>query len=74
MTRLAELPDDALKALAEKLEVEHELLRGNRLALDLTRGKPAADQLDLSNGLDDALNGNYIASDGTDTRNYGQLR
>jgi DNA-binding transcriptional MocR family regulator len=74
MTRLAELPDDALNALAEKLEVEHELLRGNRLALDLTRGKPAADQLDLSNGLDDALNGNYIASDGTDTRNYGQLR
>lgn len=74
MSRLTELSTEELKSLAASLEREHELYRGNRLSLDLTRGKPAADQLDLSNGLEDALGGNYIASDGTDTRNYGQIR
>lgn len=74
MTRLIDLSDQELRAMAAELERELTLMQGNRLSLDLTRGKPAADQLDLSNGLDDALNGNYIASDGTDTRNYGQIR
>jgi len=44
------------------------------LALDLTRGKPASDQLDLANHLDGALQGDYRSEDGTDTRNYGGLR
>jgi DNA-binding transcriptional MocR family regulator len=74
MTRLAELDNEALNALAETLEQELELMRGNRLSLDLTRGKPDAEQLDLSNGLEQAIGGDYIASDGTDTRNYGGLR
>ena len=45
------------------------------LALNLTRGKPASAQLDLSSallalpGLDD-----YSAADGTDCRNYGGLQ
>ena len=43
------------------------------LALDLTRGKPAADQLDLSNALDGILRGDYRLKDGTDARNYGGL-
>ena len=74
MTRLADLDNETLKALAENLEKELELMRGNRLSLDLTRGKPDAEQLDLSNGLETAIGGDYIASDGTDTRNYGGLR
>ncbi len=74
MTRLADLDKQALTALAEQLTQELELQKGNRLSLDLTRGKPAAEQLDLSNGLEAAIGGNYIASDGTDTRNYGGLR
>ena len=74
MTRLADTDDKALNALAEKLERELELMRGNKLSLDLTRGKPDAEQLDLSNGLETAIGGDYIASDGTDTRNYGGLR
>lgn len=45
-----------------------------KLALDLTRGKPAADQLDLASHLDGALQGDYRSEDGTDTRNYGGLR
>ena len=36
----------------------------------MSRGKPAPEQLDLSNALLDALPG-YSAADGTDARNYG---
>ena len=41
------------------------------LNLDLTRGKPAGDQLDLSTALDGALDGGYRTEDGTDSRGYG---
>jgi DNA-binding transcriptional MocR family regulator len=45
------------------------------LKLDLTRGKPSPEQLDLSNALL-ALPGNksFNAADGTDVRNYGGLQ
>ena len=43
------------------------------LKLDLTRGKPAAEQLDLANELDGILNGFYQLQDGTDVRNYGGI-
>jgi aspartate/methionine/tyrosine aminotransferase len=70
---LADLDRATLAAMESDLTHELDLQRGNRLALDLTRGKPAADQLELSAGLNDALAGNYIAADGTDSRNYGAL-
>ena len=56
------------------LEARYLALKGANLSLDLTRGKPAADQLDLSNALDGILAGDYRAEDGTDVRNYGNLR
>ena len=74
MSTIAEMSLAELTEQKEMLERELALQRGNRLSLDLTRGKPAADQLDLSNALEDVLAGDYIATDGTDTRNYGQLR
>jgi DNA-binding transcriptional MocR family regulator len=43
------------------------------LKLDLTRGKPAAEQLDLSNELDGILGGFFLLQDGTDVRNYGGI-
>ena len=46
----------------------------SNLSLDLTRGKPAPDQLDLSNALDGILDGNYMSATGIDARNYGDLR
>lgn len=49
-------------------------LSGGNLKLDLSRGKPGVEQVSLSNGLDGILQGNYIAEDGTDTRNYGGTR
>ena len=56
------------------LERQFDALKGANLALDLTRGKPAAEQLDLSNELDGLLGNDFRAADGTDVRNYGVLR
>ena len=43
-----------------------------RLDLDMTRGKPSPEQLDLSSPLLTRLDsGNYRSPDGTDCRNYG---
>lgn len=70
---LAQLDNATLAAMQAELSRELELHKANKLALDLTRGKPTADQLDLSAGLNDALAGNYISADGTDARNYGAL-
>jgi len=47
-------------------------LQGKKLALDLTRGKPSAAQLDLSNALlESPGSGDFRDAEGTDTRNYG---
>jgi DNA-binding transcriptional MocR family regulator len=47
-------------------------LQGKKLALDLTRGKPSAAQLDLSNALLELPGrGDFRDAEGTDTRNYG---
>ena len=56
------------------LQRQFESFKGANLALDLTRGKPAPEQLDLANELDGWLQGDYRAADGTDVRNYGVLR
>ena len=58
----------------DDLEGRFDSLKGANLNLDLTRGKPAAEQLDLADELDGCLGGNYVAEDGTDVRNYGMLR
>ena len=42
--------------------------------LDITRGKPCAEQLDLANGMLDSIDGeHYKSADGIDCRNYGGL-
>ncbi len=56
-----------------ELTEEYALIVAKKLNLDLTRGKPSSEQLSLANDLDGILKGNYVASDGTDTRNYGGL-
>jgi DNA-binding transcriptional MocR family regulator len=71
----AELPQQELSELAASLRTVHDELRGRGLKLDLTRGKPSAEQLDLSAPLLDLPgSADYRAADGTDTRNYGGLR
>ncbi len=65
---------EELRALEASCAKRHAEFCKAGLALDLTRGKPAADQLDLASHLDGALQGDYRSEDGTDTRNYGGLR
>ena len=70
---LQETSTAELQARARGLTARLDQLRAAGLKLDLTRGKPAADQLDLSNELDGILHGDYRLADGTDARNYGGL-
>jgi len=69
-----QLNETELAAIEAELSNEYELVAGNRMSLNLSRGKPAADQLALSDPMEDTIAGNYKAADGTDTRNYGELR
>ena len=49
-----------------------EAMCANPVSLDLTRGKPSAEQLDLSRGLLTALGPDDFKDDrGNDCRNYG---
>jgi DNA-binding transcriptional MocR family regulator len=57
----------------DTLQQQYKALQGQNLALDLTRGKPGAEQLALSDALDGILAGNYRSENGTDVRNYGGL-
>jgi DNA-binding transcriptional MocR family regulator len=54
------------------LDEQYNELRALNLKLDLTRGKPSPEQLDLSNGLLSLPGeGDYRDATGTDLRNYG---
>lgn len=69
---LAELSREELEAFATEQRAAYDTLVAKGLKLDLTRGKPSADQLNLSDGLLH-LPKTTTAPDGTDTRNYGGL-
>jgi aspartate/methionine/tyrosine aminotransferase len=62
-----------LAEMAAQLESEYQQLQDRKLQLDLTRGKPSAEQVRLSDALDGILRGNYFDASGTDCRNYGGL-
>ncbi|BBX85033.1 putative aminotransferase [Mycolicibacterium aubagnense] len=65
-----------MQAQLELQQRNYAELQARNLTLDLTRGKPSAEQLDLSNamlGLPGDTPGSYLDSTGTDTRNYGGL-
>lgn len=67
---------DDLRAQHELQQRNYAELQAKNLRLDLTRGKPSADQLDLSNRLLELPGGGpdaYRDAEGTDTRNYGGL-
>ena len=63
-----------LKAELEKVTKEYEALKAQGLSIDMSRGKPGADQLDISDGMLKALDdGNFKCESGLDVRNYGIL-
>lgn len=68
-----ELCRDELLQLHKELEEEYEDAKGKGLKLDMSRGKPAASQLDMEMELMDILNSSsdYKTEGGVDCRNYG---
>src|SRR5471030_1113387 len=75
MNRIADLPDADLGALRRRVRDKYDAFRARGLKLDMTRGKPAADQLDLANDML-TLPGNrdFLSEAGEDARNYGNLQ
>ncbi|CAM3495818.1 aminotransferase class I/II-fold pyridoxal phosphate-dependent enzyme [Nocardioides zeicaulis] len=71
-TPLADLSADDLAALLHEQQAAYEELKAKGLSLDLTRGKPSAQQLDLSDRLLQLPSTTRSAS-GVDVRNYGGL-
>ena len=75
MNRIADLPDADLHALRRRVRSAYAAFRARGLKLDMTRGKPAPDQLDLANDML-AFPGNrdHFTEAGEDARNYGVLQ
>ena len=70
-----DMSKEELLALKESLNKEYAEAKAKGLALDMSRVKPSAKQLDVSLGLLDTINSSsdLKALDGTDCRNYGVL-
>jgi DNA-binding transcriptional MocR family regulator len=71
-TALADLSSDDLATLLEEQRAAYAELKARGLKLDLTRGKPSAQQLDLADDLL-RLPSSTRDSAGVDVRNYGGL-
>ncbi|WP_041324844.1 aminotransferase class I/II-fold pyridoxal phosphate-dependent enzyme [Saccharophagus degradans] len=64
---------EQLQEWKQQLSAEYDNVLARKLNLDLTRGKPSAEQLSLSDAMDGILAGDYITASGIDVRNYGGL-
>ena len=75
MKPFAEMTKEELQTLRKELAVKYREYQGRDLRLDMSRGKPSVDQLDLSMGMMDVLTSDLdlTCEDGTDCRNYGVL-
>jgi DNA-binding transcriptional MocR family regulator len=72
MSDLANRSTQELSELRARALADYEAFRARGLKLDMTRGKPSPEQLDLSTGmLSLPGNGDYITEKGEDARNYG---
>ncbi|MCL1974821.1 MAG: aminotransferase class I/II-fold pyridoxal phosphate-dependent enzyme [Firmicutes bacterium] len=70
--KLADMSKQEQSSMYEELKQSYARFQARSLKLNMSRGKPSADQLALSQRLLDPLD-NYRAEDGTDTLNYGLL-
>jgi len=74
MTLLSEQPKESLSARLGELKASYKHYREQSLSLDITRGKPSAAALSLSNDILNCLTPEEIHSAaGLDCRNYGVL-
>ena len=74
MKAYAEMTKQELASLKEQLEAVYREYQGKNLKLNMARGKPSSEQLDLSLPMLDVLNSksDFMSVDG-DVRNYGVL-
>jgi aspartate/methionine/tyrosine aminotransferase len=75
MKAYREMTKEELQKEHELLLTEYEKFQAMNLHLDMSRGKPCKEQLDISMGMMDVLNSqvDLRCEDGTDCRNYGCL-
>ena len=73
MKSFLEMTEEELLQEKNELEEEYRKYQMRGLQLDMSRGKPSAEQLDLSMELMDVLHSgvDLACDDGTDCRNYG---
>ena len=73
MSALQNYTKEQMSARIEELQQRYGEYKARGLKLDMSRGKPGPDQLDLTMGMLDCVNSRdgYTSKDGTDTRNYG---
>ncbi|HWR38876.1 MAG TPA: aminotransferase class I/II-fold pyridoxal phosphate-dependent enzyme [Patescibacteria group bacterium] len=74
MNKLTKMNTQQLELHQKTLSRSYEEAQAKNLKLDMSRGKPCTEQLNLSNGLLSCLAADdYKAANGTDCRNYGGL-
>ncbi|HCA34667.1 MAG TPA: aminotransferase [Lachnospiraceae bacterium] len=75
MKNYRDLTPEEMKQELAQLRHVYDQVKAEKLELNMARGKPAADQLDLSMPMLNDLNtlDDLISEDGTDCRNYGTL-
>ena len=75
MKPYSEMTREELLELKKGLSEQYREFQGRNLQLDMSRGKPSSEQLDLSMGMMDVLGSSddLTCEDGTDCRNYGVL-
>ncbi len=75
MAAYKNLSVEELTELKTKLDAKFEEVKARGLNLDMSRGKPSAEQLNLSMGMMDVLTSdtNLVCQEGVDCRNYGVL-
>lgn len=74
MRDLTGMNKSELQESHKRLTEEYGILKAQKLNIDMSRGKPCTEQLDISAGLFNCLGpDDFTASDGTDCRNYGCL-
>lgn len=72
---LTEMNKEQLEAFKAECVKEYDSYKAKALKLDMSRGKPGADQLDIAMPMFDVFtnSASMLADDGTDCRNYGML-
>ncbi len=73
MSYLSSMNPEELKALYARELEKYAQCKAKNLKLDMSRGKPSSEQLDLSDGLLSLPANGLTSIDGMDARNYGTL-